>query len=79
MTDRKIWLVEHPTHQFEEDVKKLARLNDLVIYDAKVGGMLDPNMVEQNPPKLTKKGEKKRKPKAPKVEKPAEEQATTEE
>lgn len=55
---RKVWLVHHPLHQYVEDVKMLARTNNLVIYDAKVLTEFDPSRVEQNPPKLTKPGDK---------------------
>lgn len=30
---RKVWLVEHPTFRYVEDVKKLARKADLIVVD----------------------------------------------
>jgi len=57
---RKVWLVDFPTYQYNEDVKELARRADLKIYDRKVAVDFDPSRVEQNPPKLTKPGDKKK-------------------
>ena len=31
---RKVWLVEHPTYRYIEDVKKLARKADLIVVDS---------------------------------------------
>jgi len=56
---KKIWLVKFPTSQYTQDVKALARKNDLVIYDEKYKKDLNPAMVEASPPRLTKKGAKK--------------------
>lgn len=64
--NRKIWLVEHPTHQYNEDVKMLARQNHLKIYDSRIDVNFDPSRVEQNPPKLTKVGEQAKKKPGPK-------------
>ena len=50
---RKIWLVEHPLHQFNEDVKDLARRENLKIIDAKFD--IHRDLVAGSPPKLTKK------------------------
>ena len=56
---RKIWLVEHPTHVYVEDVKALARKADLVIVDPAVASdedraeAIDPAKA----PKLTVRGE----------------------
>lgn len=52
---RKIWLVPHPTSQYNEDVKKLARRADLVIFDARFKDGLNPEMVVsgEDAPKLT--------------------------
>lgn len=70
---RKVWLVAHPTHQYNEDVKQLARQNNLKIYDTKVAGDFDSSRVEQNPPKLTKPGDKPKAKPGPKAKtKPAE-------
>lgn len=57
---RKVWLVPHPTSQFKEDVKDLARRNNLQIVDAKFKDDIDPKAVEAKPPELTpvKKPEK---------------------
>lgn len=52
--ERQIWLVEHPANQYKEDVKKLARKNDLKIIDAKFAGSIDQEMIAKKPPKLTK-------------------------
>lgn len=57
---KKVWLVEFPVSKYNEDVKALARKNDLVIYDVKYKGSINPDMVEDNPPKLTEKGKKRR-------------------
>lgn len=62
MTD-KVWLVPHPTSQFEEGgegVKKLARQNSLTVIDAKFKDVIDPKMVESKPPKLTPKAKPKK-------------------
>lgn len=67
---KKVWLLDFPVSRYNEDVKALARQNDLVIYDAKFRDSIDPAQVEQNPPKLTEKGKKKRAKKA--VDKPVE-------
>jgi hypothetical protein len=50
---KKVWLLDFPVSRYNEDVKALARQNDLVIYDAKFRGSIDPAQVEENPPKLT--------------------------
>lgn len=52
----KYWLVEHPTHQYKEDVKEMARKNDLKIIDSRFAGSLDPKLVidDKDAPKLTK-------------------------
>lgn len=52
---RKVWLVEHPTYQFKEDVKKLARKNDLIIVDAKFKDQYKPEQLvsDKDAPKLT--------------------------
>ena len=53
---KKIWLVHFPTHQFKEDVKALAKQNNLKIIDARYSHQIRSELVEQNPPSLTKKG-----------------------
>tara|TARA_R110000851_G_C12732254_1_gene529865 strand:- start:48 stop:224 length:177 start_codon:yes stop_codon:yes gene_type:complete len=55
----KVWLLDFPAYQYNEDVKALARKESLVIIDSKFKDDIDPKKVEANPPKLTKKGKKK--------------------
>ena len=54
--EKKFWFVEHPTHQYNEDVKKLAHINMLEIVDAKFKDSIDPDFVvaDKDAPKLTK-------------------------
>lgn len=47
----KIWYVEFPTYQYNEDVKELARKNNLKIVDAIFQGE---NEQCAKPPKITK-------------------------
>ena len=54
----QIWYVEFPTFQYNEDVKDLARKNNLKIIDARFQGK---NKQCDNAPKLTKAGEKSNK------------------
>ena len=51
-----IWLVDHPTHQYKEDVKELARKNDLQVIDSRFKDSFDPKLFvdEKDAPKLTK-------------------------
>jgi hypothetical protein len=56
---RKVWLVKHPIGQYNEDVKSLARKNDLIVYDTKFAESFNPESIELNPPELTIKGAKK--------------------
>jgi hypothetical protein len=58
--NRKAWLVEFPTYQYNEDVKELARKNNLIVYDARFADQIPTEWVEASPPKLTKVGEAKR-------------------
>lgn len=51
----KIWYVEFPTYQYNEDVKELARKNNLKIVDAIFQGE---NEQCEEAPKLTLIGEK---------------------
>lgn len=53
--DKKIWLVEHPITQYNEDVKKLAMRHYLKVRDAKFRDEINPDFVEENPPELTLK------------------------
>ena len=52
----KYWLVDHPTHQFKEDVKELARKADLEVIDSRFKETIDPKLVvsDKDAPKLTK-------------------------
>lgn len=61
---KKIWLVPHPTSQFNEDVKELAAENNLRIIAAKFKGEIGEDFIEMSPPKLTKTDEQKAKEKA---------------
>lgn len=56
MMKNKYWLVEHPTHQYNEDVSELARKNDLDVIDAKFKDSVDSELVisGKDAPKLTK-------------------------
>ena len=55
-----VWYVEFPTFQYNEDVKDLARKNNLKIIDATFQG---DNKQCDKPPKLTKiKGSKEKEP-----------------
>ena len=55
-----VWYVEFPTFQYNEDVKDLARKNNLKIIDARFQGE---NKQCDNAPKLTKiKGSKEKEP-----------------
>ena len=61
MAKDKIWYVEFPTYQYNEDVKELAKKNGLKIIDAQ----FDAGDGEKDVSKLTKIGEvKERKQKA---------------
>ena len=56
----QIWYVEFPTFQYNEDVKDLARKNNLKIIDARFQG---DNKQCEKAPKLTKiKGSKEKEP-----------------
>ena len=51
---KKIWLVPHPTSQFNENVKELAADNGLRIIDAKFTKEIHFDFIATDPPKLTK-------------------------
>ena len=68
MAKDKIWYVEFPTYQYNEDVKELAKKNGLKIIDAQ----FDAGDGEKDVPKLTKVG-KGKKPKVEAVEETIEE------
>jgi hypothetical protein len=52
----KIWFVEHPTHQYKEDVFEIAHVNRLEILDIKFKDSIDPKLVvlDKDAPNLTK-------------------------
>jgi hypothetical protein len=60
MGKSEIWYVDFPTYRYNEDVRALARERGLKIIDSKFQGS---NKQCANAPKLTLKGEKKRKKK----------------
>jgi len=51
---RKVWLVEHPISQYNENVKLLARQHNLKIFDPKYIDV-GPEFLAENPPELTKR------------------------
>ena len=55
-----IWLVEFPTGQYNEDVKAVASAAGLRIVDAKFKSNFSESDLADNPPSLTKVGEKKK-------------------
>ena len=57
---KKIWLVEHPTSQYKEDVAKLAIANGLNVIDAKFADSFTKEQLADKPPKLTKLSEPKK-------------------
>lgn len=54
---KKIWLVEHPTWQYNEDVQELAAKNMLQIIDSNFADSYSKEQLvsEKEAPKLTKK------------------------
>jgi hypothetical protein len=66
-----IWLVDFPTSQYNEDVKAVALAAGLRIIDAKFKDQFEGSDLAENPPSITRIGEKKkrkqRKKKAAKV------------
>jgi len=66
---QKVWLVEEPLSQYKEDVKSLAKVNDLAIVNARFKGMVKAERICANPPELTKK--RGRKPSVKEEPKPA--------
>lgn len=52
---KKVWLVEFPTYQYEENVKQLAAAKNLKVIDARFAKSVNEEVVEKSPPKLTKK------------------------
>ena len=55
-----IWLVDFPTGQYNEDVKAVASAAGLRIIDAKFKDDFSESDLANNPPSLTKIGEKKK-------------------
>ena len=56
---QKYWLVVMPLSQYKEDVKQLARDNNLAIVDARFKESADADRLTDDVPKLTKKRKKK--------------------
>jgi len=56
---QKYWLVVMPLSQYVEDVKQLARDNNLAIVDARFSDSADKDRVTQEVPKLTKRRKKR--------------------
>lgn len=52
-----VWLVPHPTHQWVEDVKALARQHRLQIVDPAAAGEAELAAVAADVPELTPRGE----------------------
>ncbi len=50
-----------PISQYSDDVKKIARDNNLVIVDARFSDIVDKSRLSAEPPKLTKKRGRKSK------------------
>ena len=53
--NRKFWLVEHPTHQYVEDVKSLARRHNVKVVDKQFADRFDKKFLTDEKIKLTKK------------------------
>jgi len=56
---QKYWLVVMPLSQYAEDVKQLARDNNLAIVDARFSDSADKNRITEDVPKLTKRRKKR--------------------
>ena len=50
---RKVWLVPHPTHQFKENIKQLAREKNMRIVDVKFADLFQLDDIATDTPKLT--------------------------
>lgn len=57
MNEQKIWLIEFPTFRYKEDVKLLARKNNLKIIDLKYKATISSEFLTDKAPKLTLKPE----------------------
>ena len=69
MSDGNIWFVKHPTSQYKEDVKKIAKAKGLKIIDARFKDGIGKEFVADKAPKLTLKSEANKEPKKEPVEK----------
>jgi hypothetical protein len=58
---QKYWLIDMPLSQYSDDVKKLARDNNLAIIDSRFKDTVNPNRLAQAVPSLTKKRKRKAK------------------
>ncbi len=58
---QKYWLIDMPLSQYNDDVKKLARDNNLVIVDSRFKDTVNPNRVADSVPALAKKRKRKTK------------------
>ena len=67
---QKYWLIDMPLSQYSDDVKKLARDNNLAIIDSRFKDTVNPNRVAQAVPSLTKKRKRKAKQQEEKQEQP---------
>ena len=56
----QVWLVDFPTSQYNEDVKAVASAAGLRIIDAKFKANYSESDLADNPPSLTKVGQKKK-------------------
>lgn len=74
--DKKVWLVEHPIHQYKEDVKTIAAQKNVRIIDAKYKSTVRHEMLADDMPSLTKKGAKQIKQEAEKAVSEANKQVT---
>ena len=52
MAKRKIWLLALPASLYVDDIKQLAKDNNLQIVDAKFADKINDKDVEQKPPKV---------------------------
>ena len=57
---QKYWLVVMPLSQYAEDVKQLAKDNNLAIIDARFSDSADKNRITEDVPRLTKRRKKDR-------------------
>jgi len=67
----KIWFVDHPISQFKEDVKKLARQNQLKVVDSRFKSHYSADKHADDTPTLTKKGKATLKKEAKAIEQKA--------